>query len=263
VTKNFPEAKTVAAFHQNYSWGQDSWRDFNLSLEQLKPEMEVIAELFPEFGAGQYGAQISTLMREEPDIIHSSLWGGDLEAFLLQAGPRGLFERSQVVFANAEHVLPRLGKKVPEGLITGGRGAVGDLRPDTELANWFYDAYLERYDTPAVQGPFRFAQTILGLKTAIEAAMAENGGGKPSTEDIIAKFEGSEFEAPAGKIRMALANGHQAIQSNAVGVAKWNAAEERIELVNVEYFAADCINPPAGVEAIEWIKEGFPGADCD
>jgi len=263
VVKRFPDAKTVAGFHQNYSWGQDSWRDFRLSIEQIKPEMEIVSELFPEFGAGQYGAQISTLMRERSDIIHSSLWGGDLEAFLLQAGPRGLFDRSQVIFANAEHVLPRLAEKVPEGLITGGRGAVGELHPGTELSNWFYKAYEERYGTPPVQGPFRFTQTILGLKTAIEAAMAENGGKRPTTEEIIEKFEGSEFEAPAGTIQMKLANGHQAIQTNAVGVAKWNAEESRIELVDVEYFAAECVNPPAGVEAAEWIKQGFPGAKCD
>ncbi|MAO56048.1 MAG: ABC transporter substrate-binding protein [Rhodospirillaceae bacterium] len=263
VARKLPDAKTVAGFNQNYSWGQDSWRDFKLALDTFKPGMKVVDELFPEKGAGQYGAQISVLMRKKPDVVHSSLWGGDLEAFLLQAGPRGLFKKTNVVFAMAEHVLPRLAEKVPEGLMTGGRGAVGALHPDTPLANWFYKAYEERYGIPAVQAPFRFVQTILGLKTAVEKAMAANGGKKPTTEETAKAFEYATFEAPTGMIKMAIGGGHQAIQDNAIGISKWNAEKKRVELVDVEYFKAECINPPDGMKAVEWIEKGFPGAKCD
>lgn len=263
VARKLPDAKTVAGFNQNYSWGQDSWRDFSLALKELRPDIETVGELFPETGAGQYGAQINVLMRLKPDVVHSSLWGGDLEAFLLQAGPRHLFSRTNVVFTMAEHVLPRLGDKVPEGLMTGGRGAVGALHPDTPLANWFYTAYQDEYDMPAVQGPFRFVQTILGLKTAVEAAMQENGGKKPTSEEIAAAFKFAKFETPSGPVEMAIGDGHQAIQGNAIGISKWNAEENRVELVDVEYFAAKCINPPNGVMSEDWIKEGFPGAECE
>ncbi|MDX1329951.1 MAG: ABC transporter substrate-binding protein [Burkholderiaceae bacterium] len=263
VARKLPDAKTVAGFNQNYSWGQDSWRDFSLALKELRPDIETVGELFPETGAGQYGAQINVLMRLKPDVVHSSLWGGDLEAFLLQAGPRKLFDRTNVVFTMAEHVLPRLGDKVPEGLMTGGRGAVGALHPDTPLANWFYSAYEDKYDIPAVQGPFRFVQTILGLKTAVEIAMQENGGKKPTSEEIAAAFKFASFDTPSGPVEMAIGDGHQAIQGNAIGISKWNAQENRVELVDVEYFSAKCINPPNGVMSEEWIKEGFPGAECD
>lgn len=263
VTRRLPDAKTVAGFNQNYSWGQDSWRDFSLSLKQMRPDIEVVGELFPETGAGQYGAQINVLMRLQPDVVHSSLWGGDLEAFLLQAGPRKLFESTNVVFTMAEHVLPRLGDKVPEGLMTGGRGAVGALHPDTPLANWFYTTYEETYGTPAVQGPFRFVQTILGLKTAVELATQNNGGKKPTSEEIAAAFKFATFETPSGTVEMAIGDGHQAIQGNAIGISQWNAEKNRVELVDVQYFAAKCINPPNGMLSEEWIKEGFPGAECD
>lgn len=263
VARALPDAKTVAGLNQNYSWGQDSWRDFKLALDVVKPGMEVVGEQFPEPGAGQYGAQISVLMRLKPDVIHSSLWGGDLEAFLLQAEPRQLFQRSNVVFTMAEHVLPRLGAKVPEGLMTGGRGAVGALRPDTPLANWFYEAYGKRFDRPAVQGPFRFSQTVFALKTAVEAAMAKNGGTKPTTEEIAAALRHARFETPSGTVEMAIGNGHQAIQGTAVGISKWNAEAGRVDLVDVEYFDAKCVNPPDGITSAEWIEQGFPGAECN
>ncbi|MFB9151235.1 ABC transporter substrate-binding protein [Roseovarius ramblicola] len=263
VNRQLPDAETVAGFNQNYSWGQDSWRDFRLALQELNPDIEIVGELFPEPGAGQYGTQVNVLMRLNPDVVHSSLWGGDLEAFLLQAGPRQLFSRTNVVFAMAEHVLPRLGDKVPEGLMTGGRGAVGALRPDTPLANWFYEAYEEKYGIPAVQGPFRFVQTILGLKTAVEAAMEETGGDKPSSEEIAAAFRFATFETPSGTVEMAIGDGHQAIQGNAIGISKWNAEKGRVELIDVEHFDAKCINPPPGMTSEEWIMSGFEGAECD
>ena len=262
VARKLPETKTVAGLNQNYSWGQDSWRDFSLALQELRPDIEVVGELFPESGAGQYGAQISVLMRLKPDVVHSSLWGGDLEAFLLQAGPRELFSHTNVVFAMAESALPRLGDKAPQGLMTGGRGAVGTLRPDTELANWFYKAYEDRFDTPAVQGPFRFVQPILGLKTAIEAAMEENGGTKPTADEIVAALKYSSFETPSGTVEMAIGDGHQAIQDSAIGISVINPETGRVELTDVEYFDAKCINPPDGMNSEDWIKEGFPDAEC-
>ncbi len=52
-------------------------------------------------------------MSKPADVTHSSLWGGDLQAFILQAGPRGLFKRTQVVFSAADHVLPASATRCP------------------------------------------------------------------------------------------------------------------------------------------------------
>ena len=71
------------------------------------------------------------------------------------------------------------------------------------------------------------------------------------------------MSAPTGMIKMAIGGGHQAIQDNAIGISKWNAEKKRVELVDVEYFKAECINPPDGMKAVEWIEKGFPGAKCD
>ena len=65
----------------------------------------------PKFGAGQYGAEISALLQSNSDVIHSSLWGGDLEAFMLQAVPRDLFKKSQLVLVAGEPYLHRLGEQ--------------------------------------------------------------------------------------------------------------------------------------------------------
>jgi len=259
------KADSFAGINQDYAWGQDSWADFVASMSVLMPKAEVKTALFPKIFAGQYGTEISALLREKPDVIHSSLWGGDLQAFVLQAGPRGLFKRSQVALAAGDHVMPQLGNKMPDGVIIGARGMNGlaakaNASPLTKL---LWDAYEKEYGVFPVQAPFRMWQGILGLKTAVEKAMESNGGKKPNADELAAAMKGSEWVAPSGLIQMALGDGHQAIQPNAIGTTKWDAATGKMTLVDIEYYAAKCVNPPDGIKAVEWIKAGFPGAECN
>lgn len=259
------EVSSFAGINQDYAWGQDSWADFVASMSVIMPDATSGTALFPKIFAGQYGTEISALTREGADVVHSSLWGGDLQAFVLQAEPRDLFERSQVVFAAGDHVIPQLGNKMPDGVIIGARGMNGLAAKEnaTELTNILWDAYEAEHGTFPVQAPFRMWQAILGLKTAVEKAMAANGGKKPNDEELAAAMKGLEWEAPSGKIQMVLGGGHQAIQPNAIGTTKWDEANDRMTLVDIEYYAAECVNPPDGVKAVDWIKDGFPGATCD
>ena len=259
------KAETFAGINQDYAWGQDSWADFEASMTKLMPGSKTKTALFPKIFAGQYGTEISALIREKADVVHSSLWGGDLQAFVLQAGPRGLFDRSQVALAAGDHVIPQLGNKMPDGVIIGARGMNGlAAKPKaTPLTTVLWEAYEKEHKTFPVQAPFRMWQGLLGLKSAVEKAMAANGGKKPNDEELAAAMKGLEWEAPSGKIRMVLGGGHQAIQPNAIGTTKWDKAAGKMTLIDIEYYGAECVNPPDGVKAVEWIKAGFPGAKCE
>ena len=259
------KVESYAGINQDYAWGQDSWADFAASMGYIQPDAEQGTALFPKIFAGQYGTEISALMREKPTLLHSSLWGGDLQAFVLQATARGLHNRMRIALAAGDHVIPQLGQKMPDGIILGARGVNGlaAKAKATELTNVLWEAYEQEYGTFPVQAPFRMWQGLLGVKTAVEKAMAENGGKKPTAEEMAAAMTGLEWDAPSGRIQMKLGNGHQAIQPNAIGQTKWDAAAGEMTLVDVEYYSATCVNPPDGVKAVEWIKDGFKSAVCD
>ena len=248
--------------NQDYAWGQDSRKDFVLSMEQLYKGAKVDADLLPKFGAGQYGTEISALSSKPADILHSSLWGGDLQAFILQANARGVFQKQQGVFSAADHVLPGLGDKMPNGVILGARGAYGLLSPKSALNDWWFGLYEKTYNVYPVQAPYRMAQALLGLKAAAEKAIAANGGKKPTQEQLAAALKGSQWESPAGTIRMALGDGQQAIQETAIGKTRYDAGKKMVVLDDIQRFPAECVNPPTNMKSEDWIKAGFPGAKC-
>jgi branched-chain amino acid transport system substrate-binding protein len=104
------------------------------------------------------------------------------------------------------------------------------------------------------------AQALLGLKLAAEKAMAANGGKKPTHEQLAAALKDLEWDSPAGRIRMALGNGHQAVQDTAIGRTRYDAAKKMVVLDDIVRFPADCVNPPPTMKSEDWIKAGFPGA---
>ena len=248
--------------NQDYAWGQDSKKDFTLTMDHLYKGAKVEADLLPKFGAGQYGTEISVLLTKPADVLHSSLWGGDLQAFILQAGARGLLQKQTTVFSAADHVLPGLGEKMPNGMIIGARGAYGLMSPKSALNDWWFDLYQKANNVYPVQAPYRMAQALLGLKLAAEKAMAANGGKKPTPEQLAAALKGSNWQSPAGTISMALGDGHQAIQETAIGRTRWDAGKKMVMIDDIMRFPAECVNPPANMKSEDWMKAGFPGAKC-
>jgi len=251
------KANSIAGINQNYAFGQDSWRDFSASIAQINSGSKVVAEQFPKIYAGQYGSEVSALLTSKPDVVHSSFWGGDMEAFIIQGSARGVFERSKVILTTGETAMHRLGAKMPNGTIIGARGPHGDLAPESALNSWFRKAYFDRFGTLPTYPSYKMAQALLGVKTAADKA------GSVEQDAVIGALKGLEWEGPSGKVTMALANGHQAIQDTAYGTYKYDKDAGKAMLVDVVRFKAECVNPPAGMNSIDWINGGFQGAKCE
>lgn len=271
---NRPAAKRFAGINQNYAWGQDSWNDFESTIKVMKPDSQVITSQMPKFGAGQYGAEISALLSANADVIHSSLWGGDLEAFMLQATPRDLFKKAQLILIAGEPNLHRMVGHVPDGTIVGARGPHGLFAQDSPLNRWLRDIYKAKVGIYPNYPAYSVAQALLGVKAAYEKAISKKIGqaipmgaaknvkeemekayAPPTQDEVIAALEGLTFDSPSGKVAMALGKGHQAVQGTAYGTTRTENGV--VKVGNIKYYPADRVNPPEGVSSIEWIKSGF------
>jgi branched-chain amino acid transport system substrate-binding protein len=254
-----PDLKSVSGINQNYSFGKDSWADFKGAIQTLKPSVEFKTEQFPKIYAGQYGAEVSALMLNKAEVIHSSFWGGDMEGLVLQGAARGLFEDYTGIFTCGETGMFRLADQIAEGSILGARGPFGVYAPKSPLNDWFRNNFEARFGTPPTYPAYKMAQALMGLKAAADKAAAATGK-KPSQDEIITAFEGLEFEGPGGKVRMALGNGHQAVQDMYYG--QYTKKSGKPTITNIKTYPADCVNPPDGVKSGDWIKNGLKQATC-
>lgn len=264
IVENFPDLKTYTGINQNYAWGQDSWKFFSLAMEKLSPGSKASTKpQFPKIFSGQYSAEISTLSLDQAELVHSSFWDGDIEAFVLQALVRNFFNDKKFLSVVGASAIDSLGKKFPNGVIIGTRGEYGLLmRQNRDPLNaWFVDEYRKRYKVYPLGPSYQYGKAVLALKIAMDKA-AKSSGSVPKQADIIAALKGLEFASFGGKVSMSLGNGHQAIHPVGYGVTEWNKDKSEPGAKNVKFYGANCINPPAGVKAADWLAQGMPGADC-
>jgi len=267
IKENFPNIKTYTGINQNYAWGQDSFRDFDGTMQLLtNGKAKGSAKLqWPKIFQGQYSTEISALLLDKATIVHTSFWDGDLESFIFQGQTRGLFKKKKVIFTVGETSAYRLNKKMPDGAILGARGPYGAIVRDRKSAlnQWLIKAYQERYGYGTFPpGPaYQYAQAVLAVKYAYDKA-AKTAGGFPTQDQVIAALKGAEFESFSTTVKMALGDGHQAITENGYGITKWDPKAGELKMEKVKFYPAECVNPPEGVESVEWIKGGMKGAKC-
>jgi branched-chain amino acid transport system substrate-binding protein len=250
-----PGVKSIAGLNQNYAWGQDSWADFEAAMKVLVPNVEVKTSQMPKLFAGQYNAEISALLSAKPDVIHSSFWNGDLEALILQGGPRGLMKQSLTILTTGETAMHKLGSQIPDGTVLGARGPFGPYAPSNQYNKWFLGGYVNKYKEQPNYASYQMAQAFLGVKLAWEKAQDAAGGKRPTNEQVAAALKGSTFEGPGGTVRMAIGKGHQAVMETVYGQTKLEGA--KLTVVNVKRYPAEKVNPPEGMKSADWIKSGF------
>ncbi|WOI57817.1 ABC transporter substrate-binding protein [Palleronia sp. LCG004] len=255
LLKTQPDFETIAVVNQDYAWGRDSWDIFRTALRQFKPEVEVVGEFFPAFGAPDYSTEISRLQGLQPDIVLSTSWGGDLDTFVQQASQRGLMNSSTFVLPLAESSLERLGSALPPGQIVGARGDHYFLHPERRDDQDFKDFMTQFEDKTGnitVYSVFHASQAIAALKAAYEKAIEENGVDWPTEDQVLAAMDGLEFQGLGGPVTIREDN--QGIEAQLMGTSAENGDYDFATLENIMIFDGADITAPVGENSIEWIE---------
>ena len=248
-----PNLKTIAGMNYDYAYGRDSWDVFKRAILKLKPDVQVVGELWPKFLATEYSSEISRLLALKPDVIHTVNWGAGLTSFINQAETRGLFEQSLVMMTTG---LLSQAETLPKGVAFSGRGYhLQYPDPDKYAPNRDYlRSYKAKFNNlPDYTGSF-MAQAFYGLKAAIEKAIKAKNGGWPSNEEIGAALEGLAFDTPRGQVLVR--KDHEGINEAMWGLTSGqkNAEFGYPVLDDFRVFPAADIIPPEGTKTIEWIE---------
>lgn len=247
-----PDVERIAIINPDYAFGHDAAEIVKAALKAFKPDIEVVAELFPKLGASTYQTEISRLAAARPDAIFSNLWGADLENFVRQARPRGLFQQSQVILALGETILQRV--ELPEGVIVGVLGDGYWMSPDArsnEETVAFVEAYHEKYGEYPVFPTMKMANAFVTMQTAYDRAIAANDGAWPSREDIAAALEGLEVKTLTGEVR--LREDNDAVVDQVVGMTVASDNYDFPVIGNMVRYDGESLMSPVGEDPIAWI----------
>ena len=110
--------KRYAIAGPDYEYGHRMGEDFVTQLKKLRPDVQIVTEVWPKLGERDFTPHINALLQAKPDMVFSAIWGGDHIAFVKQAKPYGFFSKTQYLAigqGDLDVVVP-LGAEAPEGL---------------------------------------------------------------------------------------------------------------------------------------------------
>ena len=260
LLKTKPDFKTIAVVNQDYAWGRESWEIFSTALKQLKPDVKVVAELFPKFGAPDFSTEISRLMALRPDVVLTTSWGGDLDTLTRQAAQRGLLNQTTFILGIGESSLQRLGKDIPDGLIVGARGDHWFLNPEMKgdaAFKAFNEAFKAKTGAWPIYSVYHMQQAFAALQGAYDKAIKANGGKWPTREQVVDAAAGLEFKG-SGRPLTLRPEDNQGLEAQLVGVTKTAPGYDFKVLDNMMVFDAKPITAPAGQKSVDWLKTLTP-----
>jgi branched-chain amino acid transport system substrate-binding protein len=249
-----PDIKRVAIVNPDYAFGHDAAAIVKTMLETFAPEVEIVAELYPKLGASTFQTEISRLSTLRPDAIFSNLWGADLENFVRQAQPRGIFERSQVVLALGETVLQRV--DLPDGVIVGMLGDGYWLSPDAQKnprTVAFTEAYHERYGEYPVFPALKMANSILVMQEAVMRAREFYDVERPSRDQIAAALKGGiALQTLTGSV--VFREDNDGVVDQVIGVTEASDEYPFKVIGEMVRYDGNTFMPPVGAPPIDWIR---------
>jgi branched-chain amino acid transport system substrate-binding protein len=268
VALTWPDVKKVAHIHPDYSYGRNAFDHFSIIMKKLMPHVQVVSEGWPKLGTTDFTAHITKAIGAKPDLLVSSVWGGDYVAFYKQARRYGMFDKMKLASTIAFGVAPHaIGKDHPEGAIAGVHSNYHFSYPPGNrwpLNKSFVDQYYARWkEYPNFQSEGAY-MTLHMLKAAVEKANKLMGGW-PEDEAIISQLEGMMMAGPAGYLYIRPDN-HQAYKDAITGFSK-NVPEYPFPILDPERIITipiRNITAPPGWHKREptstyaWIEETWP-----
>jgi branched-chain amino acid transport system substrate-binding protein len=186
----------------DYEWGHVVNHDFWGFLQRHKAGVEKLGELWPRLGERDFSSHITTLINARPDAVFSSLWGGDLIAFIKQANAYGFFDKTQFISTGAGDldILKPLGNEMPDGIMATFLYAFDmPVQGGEETNAKFVKTFKKQAGYEPKSGDIAGYVSTYMLAEALAQGKAFKDDGKVDTEKLIDTIRGMSFETVLGR----------------------------------------------------------------
>ena len=185
--------KKVFLINQDYSWGYDVAKYYEMFIKQAAPKAEIVGKEFHPVFNKDFAPYISKILASGADYVITGNWGTDLTQLIVQG-------RS-------------LGMKVPVGCTFLDDDAVMSVAQKTALGDISSNMYLLGVDSPQAKAfeqsfhknsggkwpSFVAMESYIGTKFYLEAVKK---AGSFDTDAVIKAFEGLTYNGPVGTLTM-------------------------------------------------------------
>jgi len=263
----WPQVRKVAHIHPDYAYGRNARDHSSLVLEKSLP-VQTVYEGFPKLFSTDFTPHITKIIDAKPDLLVTSLWGGDYITFYKQALAQGLFDKMKVATTLAYGMTPSLiGPDHPEGIIAGCHANYYFTYPKWDASpinRGFVEAYNKRWDGdyPNFEGEGAYVNIYL-YKQAVEKA-SRLLGGWPSNDELVQFLEGASILGPAGALYIRRDN-HQGYKNAVTGTAVKSTAYKGVVNIQTDqiHLPVDKLVAPPGwkgepTAAYDWIQKTWP-----
>lgn len=182
----------VAICSPNSTFGKASAGAFKNAIKEYLDGAEIVKELYPAFGKGEYQTEIQETLNAEPDVFMTSIYPGSFISFIKQAKQYDFFQKipySYTGVGSTANVTPALGTDMVE-MYSVERYVFN--YPDSDRNERFRSDYESEWGDP----PSGVPQLDYSAVTAIAKAMEQ--ADSTDTDDIVGELEGMSYDAPEG-----------------------------------------------------------------
>lgn len=188
--------KTYYFIGPDYEYGHRMNADFWEYLQSKKPDVAKLGDLWPKLGERDFSAHITAILNAKPEAVFSSLWGGDLIAFIKQANAYGFFDKVQFISTGGGDldILEPLGSEMPNGILATFAYAFDYLPVKKERNEKFIEEFKKR------AGYLPKSGDIFGYVSTYVMADAIKKAGSTDSVKVGNALRGSKYETLLGDI---------------------------------------------------------------
>jgi branched-chain amino acid transport system substrate-binding protein len=215
--KGMPNVKRIATIAPDFEFGKNFVEDFMAAIKAARPDIQVVRQEWPKFGAADFTPQATALQAAQLDMIVSALFSADLINFLKAAKDYDLFGSKTRFFTSGADLvkMTAIRDSIPEGsLVTVWYPFYAINNPESTR---FVEEVRKRTNTYPV------GSTLVGYVSGKMLTLAIQRAKDPNDPRSVATaFNDLEFPSPVGPVKVRACD-HMALYNFYVGAMKKEA----------------------------------------
>jgi branched-chain amino acid transport system substrate-binding protein len=212
--KPMQNVKRVATIAPDFEFGKHFVEDFVAALKVARPDIVVVRQEWPKFGAADFTPQATALQAARADMIVSALFSGDLINFLKAAKDFDLFGGGTKFFTSGADLvkMSNIKDSIPEGSL------VTVWYPFYAISNAQNAKFIKEVESRTKTYPV--GSTLVGYVSGKMLTSAIQRAKNPSDPgSVAAALNGLQFESPVGPVKVRACD-HMAMYNFYVGTVK-------------------------------------------